>query len=1198
MRRFVKSVRRQTHGKTHRTMTRSAIVRRTWYRLAVFISLLALTAGFCIAEQEIQDVQYVSQTGLSQVIVRFESPPRYESTHLNSPPRVFVDIHDAKLESAIEVPAIPSDDPLLRGVRIAQNRPGVVRVVMDLKALATPRIRFVNSPPKLVLEWDHPTATDSSREASGDVVQSTNPLLTANETTVSGPPATTFAGGTSEHVSRSFSVESRDSTGLGVPPAVIPLTSVEPGPVQRVQDVEYILQARTSQVVVRLERPPRYKSSYLGAPPRFFMDIHDASIAGSVTVPRIPKDDPLLRAVRVAQNRPGVVRIVADLKAFVAPRVTLAQNPPRLVLEWDHGPATNFSHKTPDEIQHPAVASPSTDVTLNEERPAPPAATNCDHLEKDLQDCAASDSNQTTSVAIRISGTLPSIAEPMPPSDSIEPPSLRLPPADDRSSDASTAEVELPSGERGPALETQADPTVLASSAPRPIDPAIERSAATTRGFEIPRVNRPPEIDDYLNGPPSVIAAEVTDFRQRKPGDGVPSSQETKAYLSYDDKNLYVVFVCTDAPDKIRANMTRREGISRDDVVAVYLDTFLDQQRAYMFALNPLGIQLDGIVAEGQSQDLNFDTLWHSKGRLTPTGYVVSMTIPFKSLRFAGRPVQQWGIALHRTIVRNNEETYWPYITNRQEGFVPQFAVMDGIRDVSPGRNVQLIPYGTFATARLLQNKPPSFVTQNDIRGGIDGKVVLRDALTLDLTVNPDFSQVESDDPQVTVNKRFEVFFPEKRPFFIENATLFDTPMNLFFSRRIIDPQFGGRLTGKHGPWAFGALAADDRASGQLVDEDEPGFGSRATNGVMRLQREFSGQSTIGVLATAREFGDSSNQVVSLDTRLRLNPRWFFRGQIAKSYTQDSDGRKYSGPAYIARLSRTGRNLNMSTEYEDLSPNFNTDLGFTERVDVRKVTQYVGYRWWPESSTLLSFGPTFLAQVNYNRENRLQDWYLSSQLEFEFAGQTGLTFTRTEQYELFSDQGFRQHSNDISFFSGWKRWLFVYGSLQDGTSVNYSPGSGLLPFVADGTTGSLVITIRPTQRFRFEQTYIYSRLGTTADPRYLNTREAASIFNNHLFRTKMNYQFTRALSLRTIVDYYSLLPNSALIDEGRYKQVRGDVLLTYLLNPWTAFHIGYTDKFDNVMIDPIGRPRIVPTNYPGTSTARQFYVKLSYLLGF
>src|SRR5204862_210069 len=315
------------------------------------------------------------------------------------------------------------------------------------------------------------------------------------------------------------------------------------------------------------------------------------------------------------------------------------------------------------------------------------------------------------------------------------------------------------------------------------------------RTLQIARAAQPPELEDFVRGDTARPGgAVVGDFRQRDPGDGTPAGAPTTAYLSYDDANLYVVFVCRDRPALVRAGLAKREEIASDDGVSLYLATFGDRKHAYLFAANPLGVQADALVTEGQDDDYSFDAVWQADGRVTADGYVLRLAIPFRSLRFPRTPAQRWGIALARYIRRNNEESYWPYITKRLAGLVPQFGTLDGLTDISPGRNLQAIPYGAFTGARFLDTQVPAFRTASDRRLGLDMKGVIRDALTLDATVNPDFSQVESDEPQVTINERFETFFPEKRPFFIENAGYFQTPVNLFFSRRITDPGAGERV--------------------------------------------------------------------------------------------------------------------------------------------------------------------------------------------------------------------------------------------------------------------------------------------------------------------------------------------------------------------------------------------------------------------
>ncbi len=212
-----------------------------------------------------------------------------------------------------------------------------------------------------------------------------------------------------------------------------------------------------------------------------------------------------------------------------------------------------------------------------------------------------------------------------------------------------------------------------------------------------------------------------------------------------------------------------------------------------MFWSNPLGVQAEGIWTEEQGgPDWSFDTIWHTRGQRTKEGYVVWMAIPFKSLRFRVEEQQTWNVTLLRMIPRANEWAYWPRVSARVEGRLSQAGEVTGLNRISPGRSVFLIPYGSFRSFRALDanGAPPQFIRDRQFDGGLDAKIVLKDNFVLDVTANPDFAQVESDQPQVTVNQRLEVFFPERRPFFLENSDFFSTPLDLVFTRRIADPQF------------------------------------------------------------------------------------------------------------------------------------------------------------------------------------------------------------------------------------------------------------------------------------------------------------------------------------------------------------------------------------------------------------------------
>ena len=522
----------------------------------------------------------------------------------------------------------------------------------------------------------------------------------------------------------------------------------------------------------------------------------------------------------------------------------------------------------------------------------------------------------------------------------------------------------------------------------------------------IPSLSAPPTLNDFLTMQPASEPArhmlKVSGFVQRNPHDGRPVSQRTEAYLGYDRKNLYVVFVCFDDPTKVRARRARREDILADDTVEVMLDTFHDQRRSYAFQANPLGVQWDAIWTESSQSDstnhfdTTFDTLWYSQGKVTDQGYVVWMAIPFRSLRFATLPQQSWGIILYRGIVRENEDSFWPAISSKLEGRLDRAVTAEGMEGISPGRNIQLIPYGLFNSFRALNtNDPLAPHFDNRAAGGkigLDAKFILHDSLVLDVAANPDFSQVESDDPQVTVNQRFEVFFPEKRPFFIENSDYFRTPIDLLFTRRIVDPDFGARLSGRLGHYGLGLLVADDKAPGELALPGDPLFGKRAEFVIGRLDRDIFRQSSLGAIYTDRELDGSFNRVGGIDTRLKFSNTWTGTLQGVVSSTRNLDGSYQAGPAYKVDVVRAGLNLNYEGIYNDYSPGFVTEPGFVNRVDIREMQNVLTYRFRPRNSFLVSWGPTLQTDQIWDHNGVRLDSFYQPVLNFELKRQTFINF--------------------------------------------------------------------------------------------------------------------------------------------------------------------------------------------------------------
>jgi Domain of unknown function (DUF5916) len=705
--------------------------------------------------------------------------------------------------------------------------------------------------------------------------------------------------------------------------------------------------------------------------------------------------------------------------------------------------------------------------------------------------------------------------------------------------------------------------------------------------IRVPHIATPPRIDDFLAGKSRPDMVKVTEFRQREPKDGAPASLGTAAYLGYDDAHFYAVFVCKDRPSNVRAHMSRRDNISGDDSVSLSLDTFHDQHRAYAFYSNSLGVQSDAMVTEGQDDDYSYDGVWSSAGRIVEDGYIVVISVPFKTLRYNSNP-GTWGIALARYTPGLDEVATWPYISRNVEAWVPQFGNAAIADRPDGGRNLQLNPYMFWSRERFLDanSTHADFERDSDVRVGLDAKMVVRNAATFDFTANPDFSQVESDEPQVTINQRYEVYFPEKRPFFTESNGFFQTPEALLFTRRIVAPQYGARMTSKMGRLTLGALAIDDRAPGQtLVDT---ATGARANIGVLRAQYEVSPKFDVGMFFSNWAFAGANNRALAFDTRAKLSDNWVFTGQFTRT-SSAAAGVPANGTGVLAELKRTGRRLSLYGSYLDRTPDFHAELGFIPRVDIRRVRNDGTYRWRPKAGSVLSFGPGLYTYVDWDHRGVMQDWYVDAPFTVELKGGTSVSAGHTSSFERFGGIGFRKEATYVSGSTERSKWVSLAGSYSFGSGVNYSSAGGVAPFVGRATDASAGVKFKPAPRVLVENSYIYSRLGVIG---------GSAIYNNHIIRTKVQYQLARRWSARAIVDYDAVLSNPAFVSFDRTKRVNLDLLATWMLNPGTALYVGYNTRRENLALDPTDAGTLHRIADPSLNTGSQFFVKASYLFRF
>lgn len=761
---------------------------------------------------------------------------------------------------------------------------------------------------------------------------------------------------------------------------------------------------------------------------------------------------------------------------------------------------------------------------------------------------------------------------------------------------------------------------------------AVPNLSATTSTLKIPRLQAGPKLADFEGMEPASDLArhmlKIGNFTQKEPHDGAPVSEPTEAYLGYTDKNFYAVFLAFDKePKKLRARMLRRELIDDDDQVGLWLDTFHDRRHAYIFYTNPYGIQQDGLWAENQGADDTFDTVWHTYTKINSNGYMVIIEIPFKSLRFKPESGNDWGFILIRVIPRNSEHSFFPVNTNRIQGMLTQEGTLNGFENISPSRNMQFIPYTSVGAFRSLDERDPAgdrFTGKHvDPKAGLDSKIVIKDSLVLDTTVNPDFGQIESDDPQVTVNQRFAVFFPEKRPFFQENSNFFQTPLNLVFTRNIGDPLYGVRLTGKTGPWAIGTMLANDRLPGDSVIDTDPLSGQNAYFGIVRINRELGKNDSIGMIYTDRELHTNPNsfctstacetgfnRVGGIDTQLKFGPNWQMNAQAVTSETKFDDGTHESGPAYQVYAERSSRRLEFNTMYQDISPGFTTETGFINRTDYRRFSNFAGWTFHPEGKFLVSHGPRLFELALWDHSGTRLNYQLNPNYEWDFPRNSAFIVASTWEHERLRPVDFssltanRDYTHVIGaaeFKTQYFKWLNLDAEMDWGTATNFVPRTGP-PVLGYQNTATVRGTVRPTKGLTIENTYLMTRL--------LDQNTGLNIFNNHIMRSKWNYQFTKEFSLRLIGQYTTTIANPGLTTLQTTKQFNGDVLFTYLLNPGTAIYVGYNSDLQNIdpsLLRTCGGLACAPgetfdgvlrTRNSFLNDGRQVFIKLSYLFRF
>lgn len=696
---------------------------------------------------------------------------------------------------------------------------------------------------------------------------------------------------------------------------------------------------------------------------------------------------------------------------------------------------------------------------------------------------------------------------------------------------------------------------------------------------------------------PAWQRADVANIRYEiAPDDEDPAPVKTEVRILYSDDNLYISFKAYDPnPSKIRASITERDRAFGQDYVGILLDTFGNRQQAYEFFVNPLGIQIDGFRSSN-GEDMSFNALWYSAGRLTDFGYVAVMKIPFKSLNFPDKQVQDWSLQLFRNYPRDvRYQLAWTDVNHSDACLLCQNGELANIRGIEAVNTVEFLPYIAGFQSSSLKNRDDldSGLDSDPINVRIGGSISYEpnSTMSLNAVINPDFSQVESDAAQIAVNEPFALFYPEKRPFFLESAALFETDIGLFYSRTINNPLAAGKFTQKAGNYSIAFLTAYDENTPFII----PGLdqssvissGLNSYSNILRGKYSFGPETFVGGLITTRNQPGGANYVGSIDWQVRLGDNYYTTGQLAYSYTDELNdstlfdnprnfgrtsydaafnGEQYGGWAMILEFGRDAKYYSFEFGYEPFSPTFQSQNGFINQTNRHNFSLNQNLSYYPNTSWLAQGSIFSFASLEYDFLGQLQERFILVELNNTLVGQTHLSVS----YLPLNDERFRG-----KYFKGMHRWsigvstnplelILIEGKINYGRFVYRTQN----PAEGKGYNISMRFTLKPTNSLQLDFNYDYSTLSSLDG--------SQTFYSGNIMRLTGRFHFSRKLFIRLITQYNSF-----------NNQIQIYPLLHYQLNPFTRFYIGMTDYLQ--------QPGFADGLKQYHQVNRQFFVKFQYL---
>ena len=650
-----------------------------------------------------------------------------------------------------------------------------------------------------------------------------------------------------------------------------------------------------------------------------------------------------------------------------------------------------------------------------------------------------------------------------------------------------------------------------------------------SKTISIQKIDRTPKIDGHIDDACWKAIQPVSGFVQFDPHNGAPASEDTLVWVAYDDNYIYFAFLMKDSqPEKIWAELTPRNEFEHNDSIMVMLDTYNDRRTSIDFTLNPKGVQKNSV-----------ETIWKSGARFREDGWSAEMAIPFKSLRFSSAPEQIWGLNFVRYIHRLNETDYWTEV-KRDLPKLHQMAELRGLMGIKPGHNLEIFPYAGVRSTKWEEEKDEKLAI------GVDVKYGIKPNLYLDVTASPDFSEVESD-PFIYQLSPYENYLRENRPFFSEGSQYFQlatereygwpTEVMLFYSRRIPDPRFAAKVSGKTGGFSFGILGAFNK-------ED---YGS-SRFGVFRLTKDIFKNSQIGIYYTGVGEENVSNHNAALDYSFNFKDIYFIRG--ASIFSFNSAGSNSRNGIHMFQIYREpDAGLQLSFGFQRIEDNVNLRAGYLNRIDFQSAEAMVGYGWRFNRGTVQRVSWDLTGRLNHdshgnkvgNELELMMFWNFFNRIDFHYG-----VFIGKNQYQIVSlDEELIWNGSFIKTYGGhfdldWERGGFLKEISLEGSwqkkGIYSEDFTSIFPGTQTSIESSLSIKPRSNVEFSIEADWVRQTLDTTGE----------TVFDGLTYEASLHYQITHQLFIST-----------RLLGETREDQYNFDFLVGYYLGAGNIIQLSF-----------------------------------------